>query len=143
MTADAFAARGLLWLLDGVASAHDVTADEMLAHDRHQRPTAARHDLWRRLRERGWSYPEIGKATGFDHTTVMYACRGKVRPSKADPKGPPPARKARPPIGDCHLCAAAFEPHSGKDRAYCVACRRWRRKCWLAGVPAPSAGAAE
>lgn len=139
MTAEAFAARGLLWLLDGVASAHDVTVDELLAHDRHLRPAAARHDLWRRLRERGWSYPEIGKATGFDHTTVMAALGAKKR---GDAKGPPPARKVREPIGACRLCDTPFESRDG--RAYCPACRQWRKKCRIAGVAAPvRVGAAE
>lgn len=145
MTAEAFAARGLLWLLDGVAHVHDVTVDELLAHNRSPRPTRARHDLWRRLRERGWSYPEIGRLVGFDHTTVMYACRDVPRAPKVEvvPKGPPPARKAKAPIVDCRACAAVFEPHGGKDRAYCPACRKWRQKCWGAGVSAPRAGAAE
>lgn len=144
MTSQAFAERGLLWLLEGVAHAYDVTVDELLAHNRSPRPTRARHDLWRRLRERGWSYPEIGRLVGFDHTTVMYACRGKVRVPTASPKGPPPARKVKAPIGDCRVCAEPFEPHGGKDRAYCVACRRWRQKCWRAGVSAPvRVGAAE
>lgn len=145
MNADAFADRGLLWLLDGVAHVHDVTVDELLAHNRSPRPTRARHDLWRRLRERGWSYPEIGRLVGFDHTTVMYACRDVPRAPKVEvPKGPPPARKAKAPIVDCRACAAVFEPHGGKDRAYCPACRRWRQKCWQNGVSAPvGVGAAE
>lgn len=142
-TPEAFAARGLLWLLDGVAHVHDVTVDELLAHNRSPRPTRARHDLWRRLRERGWSYPEIGRLVGFDHTTVMYACRGKVRPPKVEvvPKGPPPARKVAPAfVGPCATCGG--ERGSPGDR-HCRACRRWREKCRHAGVAVPSAGAAE
>lgn len=141
MTPDAFAARGLLWLLDGVCTEHHVTADELLGRSRLPHVVAARHEVWRRLQDLGWSSSAIARLCDRDPTTVTYALGAKSRSPKV--AGPPPARKARPPIGDCHLCAAAFEPHSGKDRAYCVACRRWRRKCWLAGVPAPSAGAAE
>jgi chromosomal replication initiation ATPase DnaA len=35
----------------------------------------ARRELYAELRSRGWSYPEIGRFCGRDHTTVLYALR--------------------------------------------------------------------
>ena len=41
----------------------------------------ARRAVWVRLRELGWSYPEIGRAFGYDHTTVLNALK---KPSQTE-----------------------------------------------------------
>ncbi len=38
---------------------------------------AARWLAFRGLRARGFSYNSIGKASGFDHSTIMWACYAK------------------------------------------------------------------
>lgn len=37
--------------------------------------TRQRWKVWRKLREYGLTYPEIGMATGVDHSSVMHAAR--------------------------------------------------------------------
>lgn len=45
-----------------------------LAGKRDNRHAALRWELWRALVGSGFSYASIGRASGFDHTSVRYAC---------------------------------------------------------------------
>lgn len=69
------AQRGLLELVDERAKAHHVTRTDVLGRSRTKSVAAARQAVYRGLRERGLSYPEIGRLLDRDHTTVMHACR--------------------------------------------------------------------
>lgn len=64
-----------------VARRWGTTCAEMLGKQpgaREKHLSAARAELYADLRELGWSYPAIGRFCGKrDHTTVMYALRGR------------------------------------------------------------------
>lgn len=48
---------------------------DILGRGRCSRMVAARQEVMRRCRLAGYSYPQIGKYLGRDHTTVLYAIR--------------------------------------------------------------------
>ncbi len=74
MNADAFAE-----VLREAADAYAVTPEEVLGRSRSKSVVAARRLAMRACRTRwGWSYPEIGKAFGRDHSTVMSAIKADV-----------------------------------------------------------------
>jgi chromosomal replication initiation ATPase DnaA len=65
-----------LELAGAVAREYGIDVPEMLGPSRFGHLVRARAALYRQLRQRGWSYPAIGRfAGGRDHTTVMYALR--------------------------------------------------------------------
>ncbi len=75
----------------------DITHEELLWRRRMPRQVRARQWVWMMLHDvHKWSYPEIGKAMGFDHSTVLIGARkarlrwGKVNP----PVEPKPAQWA-------------------------------------------------
>jgi chromosomal replication initiator protein len=53
-----------------------VSVEDLISRDRHKNVSAARHEImyWIRTKLK-WSYPEIGRLFGRDHTTVLDACR--------------------------------------------------------------------
>lgn len=53
-----------------------VSIEDLISRDRHKNVSAARHEImyWIRTKLK-WSYPEIGRLFGRDHTTVLDACR--------------------------------------------------------------------
>jgi chromosomal replication initiation ATPase DnaA len=61
--------------LTAAADLYGVEVESILSDDRGPLAVRARHAVCWLLRERGMSFPEIGKVIGRDHTTVMYACR--------------------------------------------------------------------
>lgn len=61
-------------LFVGAASAASIEGSSIKASftkSRHKSVALARHRVWFFLRARGWSFPEIAKLYGVDHTTVM------------------------------------------------------------------------
>jgi chromosomal replication initiation ATPase DnaA len=69
---------GLIGEARTIAENCGVTLDEMLGRGRYKSMCEARHELWRLTRERfGYSYPQVAKLYGVDHTTVMAALKGK------------------------------------------------------------------
>jgi hypothetical protein len=58
-----------------VADETGVPRDQIRSRSRLGSASRARHEVWRRLREVGWSYPAIGAAFGVDHTSVMYGVK--------------------------------------------------------------------
>jgi chromosomal replication initiation ATPase DnaA len=79
---DVLAARDLLRVLDDVCRARHVTRAEVCGCRRTKAIVAARHEVWWRLRhhpELSFSYEEIGRLFGRDHTTVLAAVRAKER----------------------------------------------------------------
>jgi chromosomal replication initiation ATPase DnaA len=67
------AARGLLPLVVHVCERRGVLLAELCGHVRSRGVVAARHEVWYLLRhdvERSFSYPELGRIFGYDHTTV-------------------------------------------------------------------------
>ena len=48
---------------------------ELLGRSRWPSLMRLRHQLWRRLRELGWSYPRVGRACAVDHSTVHAALK--------------------------------------------------------------------
>ena len=61
-----------------------VTSADVLGRSRSRTVVRARQALYRRLRARGLSYPEVGKLVDRDHTTVLAACR-QHRPMTQEP----------------------------------------------------------
>lgn len=59
-----------------VAARHRLTVNEMLGPSRDHEFVVARAQLYRALRQRGWSFPKIGRFVNRDHTTVLAALRG-------------------------------------------------------------------
>lgn len=55
-----------------VAAEHHVKATDIAGKVRQAPIVAARWEVWRRLRDLGWSMAEIGRRTGHDHTSVMH-----------------------------------------------------------------------
>jgi hypothetical protein len=63
-----------------IAAHHRITVADLLGPRRLKRLMAGRHELYRILRELGWSYPDIGQFVGGrDHTTVLAALRPSPR----------------------------------------------------------------
>lgn len=63
------------------ANASDVSKDtpfeshELLGRKRWPALMLLRHQMWRKLRALGWSYPRIGRACAVDHSTVHVALK--------------------------------------------------------------------
>lgn len=76
-------ARPLPWKphqeLIAAARAYGVSCEDILGRSRSKTIARARHALWRALRAHGWSYPEIARYTGHDHSSVMYGCSAENR----------------------------------------------------------------
>lgn len=51
-----------------------ISPSEFLGGKRDRQNATLRWALWRSLVEAGFSYASIGRASGFDHTSVRYAC---------------------------------------------------------------------
>jgi chromosomal replication initiation ATPase DnaA len=71
----ALAARGLLELLDRVCAQRGVTRSELCGDARTQSVAAARQELWWLIRhhpDRSYSFVEIARFFGRDHTTVLH-----------------------------------------------------------------------
>jgi chromosomal replication initiator protein len=57
-----------------VANFFGITSDEIMSRSRRQRIAMARHVTFYIMRRVGMcSYPQIGKAFGYDHTTILSA----------------------------------------------------------------------
>jgi chromosomal replication initiation ATPase DnaA len=70
----ALAARGLLELLDEVCCRRGVTRNDVCGDGRSRAVAYARHELWSLIRDypqRSYSYPEIARLVGRDHSTVF------------------------------------------------------------------------
>lgn len=62
-------------LVRKVAKQTKVGESEILGRSRNPRIVRARHLVWRSLREKGYSYPEIARSCGVNHSSVQYACK--------------------------------------------------------------------
>jgi chromosomal replication initiation ATPase DnaA len=78
-TADAtialLATRGLLPLVDEICARRGVTRQELCSNDRSRSVVFARHELWCCIYEhpeRNYSFPEIARLFGRDHSTVLH-----------------------------------------------------------------------
>jgi chromosomal replication initiation ATPase DnaA len=60
-------------LIETVAESHGVTKAAIMGRSRRQHHVAARHELWRRLREMGWSMIRIARLCRRDHSSVVKA----------------------------------------------------------------------
>lgn len=69
---------GALELAEATAAAHGLDLGGLLTPRRTAGPVAARRDLYRALRARGWSYPRIGWVVDKDHQTIMHALGATV-----------------------------------------------------------------
>lgn len=72
---DALSAHGLLDLVDQICARRGVTRLELCGNRRTRSVAAARQELWwliRRNPERSYSYQEIARWFGRDHTTVLH-----------------------------------------------------------------------
>ena len=67
---------GPLWrLAELVARGYQTTPYHIFGTTRRTEVTDARHVLWWVLRAVGMSYPQIGRAVGRDHSTVLRGCQ--------------------------------------------------------------------
>lgn len=79
---EALAERDLLEHVSDLARQHGATVDEVLAQDKTPRVSHARQAIWYALRhhpERRYSYPDIGRLFGRDHSTVLAGVRAHER----------------------------------------------------------------
>ena len=61
-------------LAANIARRHGLTVDVLKSQLRYKHLVRARAELYRALREAGWSYPAIGRFVGDrDHTTILIA----------------------------------------------------------------------
>ena len=59
-----------------IAPQYHVTVESVLSRDRHKNVAKARRHSWWKLRElTGLSWPEIARATGYDHSTCIQQVR--------------------------------------------------------------------
>ncbi len=58
-----------------VAMEYKVRPAEMRGPDRHKQFVEARWVAWAEMVDRGYSYPQIGRFFGRDHSTVMHGVR--------------------------------------------------------------------
>jgi chromosomal replication initiation ATPase DnaA len=83
----ALGARGLLELLDDICRGRGVVREELCGRRRSRSVARARQELWwqiKNLPDRNYSYCEIARMFGRDHTTVVHgvlAYRRRVRPA--------------------------------------------------------------
>lgn len=61
-------------ILADVARRYNVAVEAIRGPSRAASISRVRRLAYRELRAAGYSYPEIGRAVGRDHTTVMYGC---------------------------------------------------------------------
>lgn len=66
-------------IIEETAGYFGVSVREIMGRSRSKSVASARKEAMRKVRELGFSYPEIGRMFGRDHTTVVSACRGKNR----------------------------------------------------------------
>ena len=59
----------------GVCADIGVEVSVVRSRERNRFASRDRCKAWRRLREDGYSYPQIADATGHDHTTVMHGVK--------------------------------------------------------------------
>lgn len=63
-------------IIQRVAEKHRVTVAQILSDSRCQRITQPRQEaMWHCVNEDRWSLPQIGRAFGRDHTTVLHGKR--------------------------------------------------------------------
>ena len=55
-----------------------VSGENILSRNRVRRIVKARHYAWILMREKGYTFPEIGDAFGVDHSSIQYAVRNAV-----------------------------------------------------------------
>lgn len=82
------AARGLLRIAAIVCARRGITLDELCGPSRTKSVSYARHEVWWNLRcypERYYSYFEIGRLFGCDHSSVRYGVAAHDRRSHHDP----------------------------------------------------------
>lgn len=58
-----------------VAMKHEITIEELTGPKRHQRQAHPRQEAMFKMKRAGYSYSEIGRFFGRDHTTVMHGVR--------------------------------------------------------------------
>lgn len=75
---EALEARDLLAPVADIVRSHHVTVFEVCGRGRTAKVVEARHDAWAYLRRLGFSYPEIGRLWGVDHSSVLTALRKRV-----------------------------------------------------------------
>jgi len=54
------------------ARTHNLAPERILARSHERQPVAARRDVATHLRGRGYSLPQIGRALGLHHSTVLH-----------------------------------------------------------------------
>lgn len=80
--AEALRARRLLHVAEEVCSERGVLLHEILGAARSRNIVRARHELWWRIRhhpDRSYSFPEIGRLFGRDHTTILAGIESHAR----------------------------------------------------------------
>ncbi len=61
------------------AACYGLSAADLLGRARTKMIARARKEAMTAIYEFGFSYPEVGRMFGRDHTTVIYAVKGKKR----------------------------------------------------------------
>jgi len=85
---DALRIRDLLGLVDDICHRRGVTRDELCGAVRTRAICRARQEAWWRIRHlpgHDYSYQEIGKLFGRDHTTILHGVHAYALLSAAEP----------------------------------------------------------
>lgn len=61
------------------ATKYNTTAKDILSRSRYKEHVKGRHEVWRRLRADGFSYPWLAMTFGCDTSTVQSAIKGRRR----------------------------------------------------------------
>lgn len=77
---------GIADMLNSVCQHFCVTREQLTGKDRHASLALARQVASWLLRERGYSYPEIGAMLARDHTTIMSGVRKVERLRAVNPR---------------------------------------------------------
>lgn len=75
--------RGLLTLAKIVAQEHHVLVEEIVSESRSRAVVAARHDFWRRLHDKGFSWSEVASFFGKKHDSIIQASDRRASSSRA------------------------------------------------------------
>jgi len=71
------AAKAFNWrrMAKSVAERHGLNLPDILGDEKTKKVTKARQEVMSELRDRGWSYAQIGQAMARDHTTIMHGVK--------------------------------------------------------------------
>lgn len=79
-----FRPKGRARLYGCIAAAnHGTTIGALFGESRQRQDVAARREVWRKMKDDGFSLSEIGRLTNRDHSTVLHGLRATAAASQS------------------------------------------------------------